>query len=70
MLLGPSTPMSETLFHYVDILSGSVVIDREALLRLVSEGVSYMKIKKSGATRFVTMVKDMDDIRKRTAHAV
>ncbi len=70
MLLGPSTPMSETLFDCgIDILSGSMVTDKEALLKLVGEGVSYMRIKKSGATRFVTMVKNMGDIRKKANNA-
>ena len=59
MLLGPSTPMTDVLFDYgVNILSGSRVTDTELLLKLVSEGVNYRQIKRSGAVRFVTMTRD------------
>jgi uncharacterized protein len=71
MLLGPTTPMSEALFeHGIDALSGSIVTDKEAALKLVSEGVSFMRIKKSGAVRFVTKVKDRQDIIRRTGNAI
>ena len=59
MLLGPSTPMTDVLFDYgINILSGSRVTDTELLLKLVSEGVNYRQIKRSGAVRFVTMTRD------------
>jgi uncharacterized protein len=71
MLLGPSTPMSEVFFDYgIDILSGSVVADREKLLKLVDKGAGYAAIKQSGATRYVSMVKDPGDIRRRSNCAV
>jgi len=58
MLLGPSTPMSSVLFdHGIDILSGSRVIDTELLFKLVSEGVNFRQIKRSGAVRFMTMLR-------------
>jgi uncharacterized protein len=63
MLLGPTTPMSEVLFEYgIDVLSGSVVTDTGKALKLVSEGANFMRMKKSGAVRFVTMVRAMKDI--------
>ncbi|HNT44838.1 MAG TPA: DUF364 domain-containing protein [Syntrophorhabdaceae bacterium] len=66
MLLGPSTPLTESLFDLgMDILSGSVVTDKDSVLRSVSEGISFMQLKKRGGVRFVTMVKDYDDILRR-----
>jgi hypothetical protein len=67
MLLGPTTPMSETLFdHGIDILSGSMVTDRELALKHISEGANFMHLKRSGAVSFVTMMKDREDIIRRT----
>jgi len=63
MLLGPTTPMSEVAFDYgIDVLSGSVVTDTKKALKLVSEGANFMRIKKSGAVRFATMVRNMNHI--------
>lgn len=63
MLLGPSTPMTPALFNYgVDILSGSVVTDRVTALRYISEGANFVRLKKTGAVRFVTMVKNHEEI--------
>ncbi|MDD3846605.1 MAG: DUF364 domain-containing protein [Syntrophorhabdaceae bacterium] len=68
MLLGPSTPMTETLFTLgIDMLSGSVVTDKDTVLRSVSEGVSFMQLKRRGGVRFVSMVKNYDDIVRRLA---
>lgn len=59
MLLGPTTPMSNTLFDYgIDIISGTRVIDEEALIRLIMKGVNFRQIKASGAVELVTMVRD------------
>jgi uncharacterized protein len=59
MLLGPSTPMTPVLFDYgIDILSGSVAADRDLLFKHIKEGSSFFKVKKAGAIRFVTMVKE------------
>ena len=67
MLLGPTTPMTEVLFdHGIDILSGSVVVNKEVLFKHISEGSSFFRIKQAGAVRFVTMVKDRADIIRRT----
>jgi uncharacterized protein len=60
MLLGPSTPMSDTLFdHGIDILSGSTVTDKDTALKYISEGANYIRLKKTGSVRFVTMIKDL-----------
>jgi uncharacterized protein len=68
MLLGPTTPLSEVLFDYgIDILAGSVVTEKETVLRSVSEGVSFMQLKKRGGIRFVNIVRDYDDIVQRLA---
>lgn len=68
MLLGPTTPLSETLFDYgIDVLAGSVVTQKEVVLRSVSEGASFMQLKKKGGVRFVTIIKDYDDIIRRLA---
>jgi uncharacterized protein (DUF4213/DUF364 family) len=68
MLLGPSTPLTEVLYDYgIDILSGSVVTNADAVLRSVGEGVSFMQLKKRGGVRFVSMVKDRDAMMRRLA---
>jgi uncharacterized protein len=68
MLLGPTTPLSEVLFDYgIDILAGSVVTEKETVLRSVSEGVSFMQLKKRGGICFVNIVRDYDDIVRRLA---
>jgi hypothetical protein len=70
MLLGPTTPMSEVLFDYgIDVLSGSMVIDIDVALKAVSEGANFIRLKKTGAVRFVTMTRDRAALMKET-HAV
>ena len=66
MLLGPTTPMTPVLFrHGIDILSGSMVIDKDVVLKHVSEGSNFVRLKKTGAVRFVSMVKDQATIMNR-----
>lgn len=68
MLLGPGTPLSPVLFDYgIDMLAGSVVTDRNVVLRSVSEGASFQQLKKNGGVRFVNIIKDYDDIFRRLA---
>ena len=58
MLLGPTTTMSPVLFrHGIDVLSGSVVLDKDVVLKHVSEGSNFSRLKKTGAVRFVTMTR-------------
>jgi uncharacterized protein (DUF4213/DUF364 family) len=66
MLLGPSTVMAPTLFDFgIDILSGSVVTDRETALKHIGEGANFVRLKRTGAVRFVTMVKDREQMVKK-----
>lgn len=56
MLLGPTTPMSAVLFdHGIDIVSGSVVTNRERALKYISEGANFRQLKASGSVKLVTM---------------
>jgi len=66
MMLGPSTPMTPILFDYgIDILSGSRVTDKQTALKYISEGANFIRLKKTGAVRFVNMVKDREAIVRR-----
>jgi uncharacterized protein (DUF4213/DUF364 family) len=49
MILGPSTPFCDVLFDAgVDILSGSIVTDIEAVMKAVAEGARFPQIHKAG----------------------
>ena len=66
MLLGPTTPISDVLFeHGIDVLAGSVVTEKDTVLRSVSEGASFRQIKMKGGIRFVTIIKDRDAVLRR-----
>ncbi len=68
MLLGPSTPLSDVIFEYgIDMLAGSVVTEKDVVLRSVSEGATFMQLKMRGGIRFVSIIKDHDDIVRRLA---
>jgi uncharacterized protein (DUF4213/DUF364 family) len=68
MILGPTTPLSEVFFEYgIDMLAGSVVTEKDTVLRSVSEGATFMQLKMRGGIRFVSMIKDYDDIIRRLA---
>ncbi len=55
LVLGPSTPLAPIMFdHGVNILSGAVVEDVEAVLRAVSQGANFRQIHKQGV-RLVTV---------------
>ena len=46
IILGPTTPLSPTLFDYgIDAISGTKVVDPEAVLRYVSQGANFRQIK-------------------------
>ena len=56
MVLGPSTPLSPVLFDYgVDILSGTRVMDEEAVLRTVGQGASFRQVQ---GVRLLTFTKE------------
>ncbi len=68
MLLGPTTPLSKVLFEWgIDMLAGSVVTEMDVVLRSISEGAGFMQLKKKGGIRFVSIIKDYDDILRRLA---
>jgi uncharacterized protein (DUF4213/DUF364 family) len=55
LLLGPTTPLSPIPFdHGVDILSGSVVEDVDAVLQTVGQGGNFRQVHRAGV-RLVTM---------------
>ncbi len=55
LLMGPSTPMSPILYDWgVDILSGSVVTDAEAVRVRLCQGAGFRQLHKAGV-RLVTM---------------
>ena len=55
LMLGPTTPLSPLLFDYgVDILSGSVVQDVEAVLDTIGQGGNFRQVHKAGV-RLVTI---------------
>ena len=56
MMLGPSTPLSPLLFnHGVDFLSGSLVVDENAVLRTVGQGASFQQVE---GVRLLTFRRD------------
>jgi uncharacterized protein (DUF4213/DUF364 family) len=53
IMLGPSTPLSPVLFdHGFDVLSGSIVVDRDRVLNCVSQGANFRQVR---GVRKVTM---------------
>jgi uncharacterized protein len=49
MLLGPSTPLASVMFDYgLDMLSGAVVTDVDAVLVAVSQGAGFRQVQKAG----------------------
>ncbi len=49
ILLGPSAPLSPVLFDYgVDIISGSVVVDIDPVLQVVSQGGNFRQVHHAG----------------------
>ncbi len=55
MLLGPSTPLSPIVFDYgIDIMSGTRIVDEEAVLRTVGQGASFRQVE---GVRLLTFVR-------------
>jgi len=56
VVLGPTTPLSPLLFDYgVDVISGTRVIDPEAVLRQVSQGATFRQMR---GVRLLTMKRE------------
>jgi uncharacterized protein (DUF4213/DUF364 family) len=59
LVLGPTTPLSPVLFdHGADMVSGTLVIDLETVLRYVSQGASFRQIKRSKGVKLLTLVRE------------
>jgi len=59
MLLGPTTPMTGVLFdHGINMISGSLVIDKELALTCIKQGANFRQLKRSGAIKLLTMEKN------------
>lgn len=57
LVLGPSTPLSTILFGYgVQVLSGAIVQDIDAVLQAVSQGANFQQLHRQGV-RLVTLRK-------------
>ena len=61
MLLGPSTPLTPLLFDRgVDLLSGAIVEDIDAVLRGVSQGAGFRQLHRLGV-RLVTLTRPREN---------
>jgi uncharacterized protein (DUF4213/DUF364 family) len=59
ILVGPSAPLSPVLYEYgINILSGTIVTDPQAVLLGIGQGISFHQLRLDGAVRLVTMNKD------------
>jgi len=57
-LLGPSTPLSPVLYrHGVDVISGTIVTDPQAVITGIGQGISFRQLRQGGFVRLVTMKK-------------
>lgn len=55
LVLGPSTPLSPTMFNYgIDLISGTIVEDIPAVLAGAGQGANFRQIRQMGV-RLVTM---------------
>ncbi len=58
IMLGPSTPLSPTLFDYgIKILSGTIVVDTEAALLGLRQAASLHQLRQAGCVRLVSIFK-------------
>jgi uncharacterized protein (DUF4213/DUF364 family) len=56
ILIGPSTPLSPVMYDYgIDILSGTIVTDPQAVLRGIGQGISFHQLRQDGVVRLVTI---------------
>jgi uncharacterized protein (DUF4213/DUF364 family) len=57
IVMGPSTPLSPLLFeHGVDVISGSIVVDIQPVLKVVSQGGNFRQVHHAGV-RLVNLLK-------------
>jgi len=56
IVLGPTAPLSPVLFDYgVDVISGTKVMDVEAVLRCIGQGATFKQVE---GVRLLTMMKE------------
>ncbi|WP_084435774.1 Rossmann-like domain-containing protein [Desulfomicrobium escambiense] len=59
LVLGPSTPLSNSLFEFgADYLCGSVVTDPEPVLDGIRAGLPFHQVKKNGGIRFTRWTRE------------
>jgi uncharacterized protein (DUF4213/DUF364 family) len=59
LVLGPSTPLSCSLFEFgADYLCGSVVTDQERVLDGIRAGLPFHQVKKNGGIRFTRWTRE------------
>ncbi|MGD8622011.1 MAG: DUF364 domain-containing protein [Anaerolineales bacterium] len=69
MLLGPSTPFSDVLFDAgIDILSGSIITDIDAVMRAVAQGARFPQIHQAGVR--LTNLARSKEIAVKFAHGI
>jgi uncharacterized protein (DUF4213/DUF364 family) len=57
IVMGPSTPLSPLLFdHGIDVVSGSIVVDIQPVLKVVSQGGNFRQVHQAGV-RLVNILK-------------
>ncbi len=57
MVLGPTTPLTPIWFDYgVDLISGTLVVDPEQLMRFISQGIVFKQLH-GRAVKLFTMIK-------------
>jgi uncharacterized protein (DUF4213/DUF364 family) len=57
LLLGPSTPLSPMLYERgIDIISGSIVQDLDAVLHTIGQGGNFRQVHRAGV-RLVSMTR-------------
>jgi uncharacterized protein len=58
ILVGPSTPLSPVMYEYgIDILSGTIVTDPQAVLIGIGQGISFHQLRQKNSVRLVTLQK-------------
>ncbi len=58
IMLGPTTPLSPVLFdNGVDIISGTEILDPQAVMLGIAQGASTRQLNKAGYSRYVTLIK-------------
>ncbi len=56
LLIGPTTPLTSFLFDYgIQVLSGTVVVDKEEAFRCISQGATFREVR---GVRRVTMLNE------------